>query len=202
MCVSALDSLVAPSGPRNHQNMPTKMSTNVRAPRTARSRFIAMLPRSGGRGGCAHPPLPGRRVVKPGLLRLVIADRRRQPLVGRAERPQSVRIDGFTQEGHVTVHEQRVAAAAVEAERLVVDAAVVGPRPGAPRRAAERLVAVVDHGELVTEGRSQTAALGEFRHGCVWRAPPAVAAHAVGPSAHGAGGTGPADRARPYGRGS
>src|SRR5206468_1975971 len=59
---------------------------------------------------------------------------------------QGDRTDGVTDEADVPVHEDGVAASAMEAEWLVIDTAVVG-RPGTAGRAAERQRIVVDHAQ-------------------------------------------------------
>ena len=60
---------------------------------------------------------------------LVVAIHRRNTLVRRHQKAQRRRRDRGADKGHVAVHEQRVDAVAMEAERLIVDTAVIG-RPG------------------------------------------------------------------------
>src|SRR5262249_31323007 len=87
---------------------------------------------------------------------LVVRGQERQPLAGRQEAAKGDGTDVTTHPGNVSVHEHRVAAGAVKAVRLPVNAAVVDD-PWAPRRAAERGREVVDHRESVAEldaGRS------------------------------------------------
>src|SRR5262249_14943420 len=78
--------------------------------------------------------------------RLVIALRDRDSFNGREQPAVGDRVNVGAQPAHVTIDEQRVAAVAVETERLVVGAAVVG-RPRAGAGAAVGLRVVVDHAD-------------------------------------------------------
>src|SRR5262249_46716689 len=64
-------------------------------------------------------------------------------LARRTQMAQGNGVDGLAEEAHMAVHEHDVAPTAVEAERLVVDAAVIR-RPWASGRTSWRRGIVVD----------------------------------------------------------
>src|SRR5437764_1474503 len=99
------------------------MSTN-RTPVTGRPAFDFTAPET-ATGRSEQPARPARASTSAAVRQRMATSRSlRQShgfaLIARVQRPQRLDVDGLLDEHHVTVAEHHVAAAGVEAERLVV----------------------------------------------------------------------------------